>query len=130
MSGSPTISPIGPHAPNCWPKRERTRKPADAYEIAIGLEHDPAVRRFLQKRQAELTPHACRLTCQLGPCALYFESPPACNPRYFSIGSMLGGAPRHASYSFSRSSVLPRESTILRKRSPFARVNPPWSSNH
>ena len=26
-----------------------------AYEIAIGLERDAAVRRFLQKRQAELT---------------------------------------------------------------------------
>lgn len=25
-----------------------------AYEVAIGLEHDPAVRRFLQRRQAEL----------------------------------------------------------------------------
>jgi RNA polymerase sigma-70 factor (ECF subfamily) len=27
-----------------------------AYEIAIGLERDPAVRRFLQKRQSALTP--------------------------------------------------------------------------
>jgi len=26
-----------------------------AYEIAIGLERDPAVRRFLQRRQSELT---------------------------------------------------------------------------
>ena len=30
----------------------------------------------------------------------------------------------------ARSSVLPRESTICRKRSPLARVSPPWSSNH
>ena len=27
-----------------------------AYEIAIGLERDPAVRRFLQQRQSALTP--------------------------------------------------------------------------
>lgn len=26
-----------------------------AYEVAIGLERDPSVRRFLQRRQAELT---------------------------------------------------------------------------
>jgi len=28
----------------------------EAYEIAIGLERDPAVRRFLQRRQAALAP--------------------------------------------------------------------------
>jgi RNA polymerase sigma-70 factor (ECF subfamily) len=28
----------------------------EAYEIAIGLERDPSVRRFLQQRQATLTP--------------------------------------------------------------------------
>jgi RNA polymerase sigma-70 factor (ECF subfamily) len=26
-----------------------------AYEVAIGLERDPSVRRFLQRRQSELT---------------------------------------------------------------------------
>ena len=40
------------------------------------------------------------------------------------------GAPRHVTYIFSRSSVLPRDNTILRNRSPLARVRPPWSSNH
>ena len=47
------------------------------------------------------------------------------SPRNFIMGSTDGLAPRHASYIFSRSSVLPRESTILRNRSPFARVSPP-----
>ena len=51
-------------------------------------------------------------------------------PRYFSMGWMLGGAPRQASYILPRSSVLPRESTIWRKRSPLARVRPPCSTNH
>ena len=29
----------------------------DAYDMAIGLEHEPAVRTFLQKRQAALVRH-------------------------------------------------------------------------
>jgi predicted RNA polymerase sigma factor len=32
------------------------REARQAYEIAIGLERDPAVRMFLQQRQALLTP--------------------------------------------------------------------------
>ena len=47
------------------------------------------------------------------------------SPRYFSIGSIFGSLPSHAAYIFARSSVFPRDSTIARKRSPFARVNPP-----
>jgi hypothetical protein len=47
------------------------------------------------------------------------------SPRYFSIGSTFGALPSHASYIFARSSVFPRDSTIFRNRSPFARVNPP-----
>ncbi len=46
-------------------------------------------------------------------------------PRYFSIGPMVGCAPRQSTYSVSRSSVLPFDKIILRKRSPFARVRPP-----
>ena len=34
----------------------RNGEAGDAYEIAIGLERDPAVRRFLQRRQSALTP--------------------------------------------------------------------------
>src|ERR1017187_1828605 len=52
------------------------------------------------------------------------------NPRSFNIGAVLGSAPSHAEYAFARSSVLPIDSTIARNRSPFARVIPPWSSNH
>ena len=51
---SPNTSPIGPRAPSCWPGPAPTARPADAYEIAIGLERDPAVRRFLQRRAAAL----------------------------------------------------------------------------
>jgi RNA polymerase sigma-70 factor (ECF subfamily) len=35
-------------------KTEAHKEAWDAYEIAIGLERDPAVRRFLQKRQSPL----------------------------------------------------------------------------
>src|SRR5262252_3729985 len=56
--------------------------------------------------------------------------PASSSPRYFSIAFELGGAPRHVSYILARSSVLPRDNTILRKRSPLARVNPPCSLNH
>jgi hypothetical protein len=47
------------------------------------------------------------------------------SPRYFSIGSTFGALPSHASYIFARSSVFPRDRTIFRNRSPFARVSPP-----
>jgi predicted RNA polymerase sigma factor len=40
----------------CWPKQARAAKPAQAYEMAIGLERDPAVRDFLQRRQSALQP--------------------------------------------------------------------------
>ena len=53
----------------------------------------------------------------------YFED--SAIPRYFNIGAMLGSAPSQAAYILARSSVLPRESIIRRKRSPFARVKPP-----
>src|SRR5690242_21928983 len=51
------------------------------------------------------------------------------NPRSFFIASMLGARPRPAAYILGRSSVLPRDSAIWRKRSPLARVRPPCSSN-
>jgi len=75
---------------------------------------------------------ACRgsLDLQTRRRHYYFETPADTRPRYFSMGSMLGGPPCHASYILPRSSVLPRDSTICRKRSPFARVSPPCSSNH
>ena len=46
-------------------------------------------------------------------------------PRYLSIGWMLGSPPSQAAYIRSRTSVLPRERIIRRKRSPLARVKPP-----
>ena len=39
----------------------RHARRADAYEIAIGMERDPAVRRFLQERQASLTAEATKV---------------------------------------------------------------------
>ena len=52
------------------------------------------------------------------------------SPRSFNIGFTLGSVPNHALYMAARSSVFPRERTMRRKRSPFARVKPPWSRNH
>ena len=52
------------------------------------------------------------------------------SPRSFNIGFTLGSVPSHALYMAARSSVFPRERTMRRKRSPFARVKPPWSRNH
>ena len=60
----------------------------------------------------------------------YFASGDSSRPRYFSIAFVLGGAPRQASYILARSSVLPRERTIWRKRSPLARLSSPCSTNH
>ena len=51
-------------------------------------------------------------------------------PRYFNIAFVFGGAPRHSSYILARSSVLPFDKTMLRKRSPLARVSSPCSTNH
>src|ERR1700761_456961 len=50
------------------------------------------------------------------------------NPRSLSIGSILGSLPNQALYMAARSIVLPRESTMRRNRSPFARVRPPLST--
>ncbi|WP_292555501.1 hypothetical protein [Mesorhizobium sp.] len=36
-------------------KRRTTGLAAEAYDRAIGLERDPAVRRFLQEKRAKLT---------------------------------------------------------------------------
>ena len=46
--GWPSTSPTGPRAPSCWRGPARAQAAAEAYERAIGLEPDPAVRRFLQ----------------------------------------------------------------------------------
>lgn len=51
-------------------------------------------------------------------------------PRNSSSGSTLGSLPRKARYIEASSSLLPRESTSLRKVSPFSRVRPPCSLNH
>src|ERR1700674_1648589 len=63
-------------------------------------------------------------------CMRYFAGGDSPRPRYFSIAFVLGAAPRQDLYILARSSVLPRERTIRRKRSPLARVNPPLSTNH
>ena len=52
----------------------------EAYELAIGLESDPAVRRFLQDRSAELL--RVRLTSAQTPAGGTFSGPAA-----FSMGS-------------------------------------------
>src|ERR1700761_6438485 len=52
------------------------------------------------------------------------------SPRSFNIGFTLGSVPSHALYMAARSSVFPRDRTMWRNRSPFSRVNPPWSRNH
>ncbi len=52
--GSPTTSPTGRRARRCSRERARAPKPRSAYERAIGLERDAAVRRFLQRRVAGL----------------------------------------------------------------------------
>ena len=57
--------------------------------------------------------------------ASYFAPSSGTNPRSLSIGSTGGSPPYHAAYILPRSSVLPRDSTICRKRSPLARVIPP-----
>ena len=62
---------------------------------------------------------------QPSPLQDHFAPPVSFSPRNFNIGSMLGCAPSQSEYIFARSSVLPRESTIRRKRSPLARVRPP-----
>ena len=54
MCGSPNISPIGRRAQNCWPRPGANSEARRAYEIAVGLERDSAVRRFLQRRQSAL----------------------------------------------------------------------------
>ena len=54
MRGSPNTSPTGPRAPSCWPRTGARDEARRAYEIAIGLERDPAVRSFLQRRQSAL----------------------------------------------------------------------------
>jgi hypothetical protein len=59
----------------------------------------------------------------------YFAGVDSSRPLYFSMAFEFGGAPRHASYILARSSVFPRESTISRKRSPLARLSPPFSIN-
>ena len=56
--GSPTISPTGRRAPGCWRARANAEAADAAYERAIGLERDPAVRRFLERRRAALRERA------------------------------------------------------------------------
>ena len=54
MRGWRNISLIGRRGRNCWRVPARGEEARQAYEIAIGLERDEAVRRFLQRRQAAL----------------------------------------------------------------------------
>ncbi len=55
MRGLPNISRIGRRARGFWPQVGESDAADKAYEIAIGLESDPAVRRFLQERRAALS---------------------------------------------------------------------------
>ena len=48
MAGLPNTSPTGRRGRSFSRRRVRTRRLGQAYEIAIGLERDPAVRRFLE----------------------------------------------------------------------------------
>ena len=57
LSGDPRLTQYQPY----WAARAEllcrtnaAKAACDAYEVAIGLERDPAVRRFLQQRQASL----------------------------------------------------------------------------
>ncbi len=50
----PTISPGGRPARACWRRADRSTRRTGRYLRAIGLEPDPAVRRFLERRRAEL----------------------------------------------------------------------------
>lgn len=61
---------------------------------------------------------------------VHFAALSSSSPRSFSIGSIPGSFPSHALYIAPSSSVLPRDNTICRNRSPLARVMPPLSSNH
>jgi hypothetical protein len=53
MRGSPNTNPTGPRARSCWPGQARTAKPA-AHTGSRSVSSDPAVRRFLQRRQSAL----------------------------------------------------------------------------
>ena len=48
------ISRIGPRAPICWGVRDRMEA-RHAYQLAIGLENDPAVREYLRRRCEDLS---------------------------------------------------------------------------
>jgi hypothetical protein len=52
------------------------------------------------------------------------------NPRSFNIGVILGSLPNQTRYIAAGSCVLPRESTMCRRRSPLTLVKPPLSRNH
>ncbi len=54
MRGSPNTSRTGPREPNFWQRTGDRAEARHAYEVAIGLERDPAVRRYLQEKQATL----------------------------------------------------------------------------
>ncbi len=62
---SPSTSPTGPPAPSSWSRSGATAAAREAYEIAIGLERDPAVRSFLQNCRAAL--EACPRHTDRGP---------------------------------------------------------------
>ena len=51
---SPSTNPIGQRVPSCWRAAAPARPPQQAYAQAIGLEREPAVRRYLQQRAAAL----------------------------------------------------------------------------
>ena len=54
MCGSPNTNPTGLRARSLEARSGAPSEARHAYEIAIGLERDPAVRRFLQRRQSAL----------------------------------------------------------------------------
>jgi hypothetical protein len=54
MCGSPNTNPTGAARAELLAKTGAQDEARHAYEVAIGLERNPAVRRFLQRRQSAL----------------------------------------------------------------------------
>lgn len=59
MRDSPPIDRVGPRA-DLLARVGAKAEALEAYELAIGLERDPAVRRFLQNRRIELQSSLCQ----------------------------------------------------------------------
>src|SRR5580658_923868 len=115
----------GAAEPDWAPTGVSTHKPANNTEI--GASHRSALPRDFRFIVGSVG--SSEILCPPIAITGYFAGVVS-NPRYFSIAFELGGAPRHFSYILARSSVLPRERIIWRKRSPLARLSSPCSLNH